>query len=139
MNKQKKYWLTIPHCAYVSEMKIKSGKVNMDNMKGHLWFNDESIAKLFIANLNKYIAKIYEINTPSNSLKKYWITIPHCSYASELKIKSGKVDLKNTKGHLLFNDEVSAQNFLANLKKYIANNFPRQDSESFKWLDKWNR
>ena len=71
--------------------------------------------------------------------KKYYLTIPNCSYAKRIKIQTGNVDMNNMEGHLWFNDEISAQKFLVNLKKFIANNFPRQDSESFKWLDKWNR
>lgn len=62
--------------------------------------------------------------------KKYWLTIPCCSHISEMKIQSGSVNMKDMIGHLVFDDETAANNFLDGLKEYIEKNY----NGDFKWL-----
>lgn len=59
--KEEFYWLTVPGCSHISDIKLRNQKVDIKDLIGHIWFkpSETEEAKQFLNELRDYMRYLY--------------------------------------------------------------------------------
>lgn len=73
----KYFWISVPHCVQLKELKVKNNdkKVKMENLDGHLWFeeNEKAEAFEFLRKLKNFLKQNYKYKERAEWMTEEWV------------------------------------------------------------------